>query len=473
MLRRTSYLIALCLLLGLTFGCQSLKDWRSPLLITPQACEVEQGCLLQFKAVKGSSLPSGLLWQLSSSAAGKITDTGLFSASFSPGTYEVRVCSRSGKVLASAPFKVTPATHYLATSNFAELYDPATGTIQPTGSMARSRSGHAAVLLDDGRVLVTGGIYNSSERDHPMEAEVFDPKTGTFALMDPQPLIQRDGHAALNLPGGRVALIGGVPYGDYLSVGNVFEIYEPKLNKFLAQQVDTRSGLHLGGALALKDGSVILWGRGLEIWEPAFRGIVPIACNPTPNSGASGCLLDDGRVLITGGVVEYGGGAQVPQALAWLIDPKERTVKVFPTAGSGRFGHFSVPLGKQALLVGGTTREALAPMIIQDPSGQFIPIAQGRLLAAPTLEVVSPEGGATNQVQGDLPSEWGLGILLKSSAVFLVGGQEKPLADAYVLDVMTNQSTRLPSMKVKRRGHSLTRLKDGRILILGGETTYN
>jgi hypothetical protein len=473
MFRSTVYATFSLVLLCLSLSCQSLKDWRSPVRILPQACEVEQGCPLQFKAVKGSSLPSGLRWELSSGSAGKINETGLFNASFAPGKYEVRVCTASGKVLARTEFKVTPATHYLATSNFAEIFDPATGLIQPTGSMARARSGHAAVLLSDGRVLVTGGIYNSSERDHPSEAEVFDPKTGTFALMDPQPLIQRDGHAALSLPGDRVALVGGVPYGDYRSVGKVFEIYDPKQKKVQAQQLETRTGLHLEGALTLKDGSVLLWGRGIELWEPAFRRIVTLSCDPVPGPGASGCQLDDGRVMITGGFVEYGGGARVPQALAWLVDPKERAVKVFPTTGSGRFGHFSFALGKDALLVGGTIRETLAPMIIQDPSGQIIPIAQGRLLPAQSLEVVSLEGGSTTQVTGDIPSEWGLSILVKSNTVLLAGGRETPLTDAFVLDAITNISSRITPMKIKRKRHTLTQLKDGRILILGGETTYN
>jgi hypothetical protein len=291
--------------------------------------------------------------------------------------------------------------------------------------------------------------------------------------MDPQPLIQRDGHAALNLPGDRVALIGGVPYGDYRATGNLFEIYDPRLKKFLPQPTETRAGLHLGGALVLKDGSVLLWGRGIELWEPAFRSITPLSCEPVPGPGASACLLDDGRAMITGGYVEYGGGARVPQALAWVVDPKERTVKVFPTAGSGRFGHVSLPLGKDVLLAGGTLREALAPMIIQDPSGQIIPIAQGRLIPAQSLEVVSLEGGSISQVTGETPSEWGPGLPLKSNAILLAGGRETPLVDVFLLDAIANTSSRLTPMKIKRRGHTLTPLKDGRILILGGETTYH
>ncbi|MHC5011316.1 MAG: Ig-like domain-containing protein [Planctomycetota bacterium] len=69
----------------------------------------------------------------------------------------------------------------LASSNTAEIYDPATQTFTAVGNMTTERVDHAALLLPDGRVLVTGGSLLLIDQliDHD-SAEYFDPTTNTF-----------------------------------------------------------------------------------------------------------------------------------------------------------------------------------------------------------------------------------------------------------------------------------------------------
>jgi len=58
----------------------------------------------------------------------------------------------------------------------AEVYDPATATWRTVGDMTSVRQNHAATLLPDGRVLITGGAPDSHW--HPLRtAEIFDPHT--------------------------------------------------------------------------------------------------------------------------------------------------------------------------------------------------------------------------------------------------------------------------------------------------------
>jgi N-acetylneuraminic acid mutarotase len=62
----------------------------------------------------------------------------------------------------------------------AELYDPATRKFQATGAMTVARVGHAAVLLHSGKVLVVGGWVGRGCTD---SAELYDPATGKFMVL--------------------------------------------------------------------------------------------------------------------------------------------------------------------------------------------------------------------------------------------------------------------------------------------------
>jgi hypothetical protein len=104
-----------------------------------------------------------------------------------------------------------------------EIYNPRTGEWKSTGELnvPRSEAEYAIVLLTDGKVLLTGG-YNhldvldsfgnivSPETD-VNSAEVYNPKTGRWALTSNTMSVARSGHAAVLLPGDRhgVLVIGG------------------------------------------------------------------------------------------------------------------------------------------------------------------------------------------------------------------------------------------------------------------------
>src|SRR5207248_10981384 len=67
------------------------------------------------------------------------------------------------------------------------LYDPATGGWTQTGSMKDARYNHAAALLPNGKVLVSGGCSTNvhgcgaTGGDTPIgTAELYDPATGTW-----------------------------------------------------------------------------------------------------------------------------------------------------------------------------------------------------------------------------------------------------------------------------------------------------
>ena len=95
-----------------------------------------------------------------------------------------------------------------------EIYDPETGTWTPADDLSRPSAGHSLTLLPDGRVLAAGGV-------HPVQidsgiystTEIFDPATDSWSP-GPELAEPRTNHSATLLPDGRVLLIGGIAPGS-------------------------------------------------------------------------------------------------------------------------------------------------------------------------------------------------------------------------------------------------------------------
>jgi hypothetical protein len=83
-----------------------------------------------------------------------------------PRRYHTATLLPNGKVLAAGGYH--EATGILTA---AELYDPATGTWCPAGSLSVDRYGHTATLLPNGKVLATAGVSNTDQAS----AELFSP----------------------------------------------------------------------------------------------------------------------------------------------------------------------------------------------------------------------------------------------------------------------------------------------------------
>src|SRR5262249_34862200 len=97
----------------------------------------------------------------------------------------------------------------------AELYDPTTGTFTATGNLITGRESHTATLLLDGSVLIVGGHggvpVSGGGYDKLASAELYDPVTGTFNSTDRMG-VGRDNHVATLLNDGEVLITGGVEY---------------------------------------------------------------------------------------------------------------------------------------------------------------------------------------------------------------------------------------------------------------------
>lgn len=216
-----------------------------------------------------------------------------------------------------------------------ELFDPASNQFSVTGSMSSTRFLHAAVLLADGRVLVSGGRGAPAKVHDPdgdgmvrigdfdvnakgiRTAEIYDPKSGKWTAAAKMKR-GRYLHTLSLLADGRVLAAGGFSAKHYGPGQDSAEIYDPAKNTWTEQPLIAARGGHR--AVTLADGSLLLIGGNLGgslpiVWgggnEKANNPPRLVVFNPegdrwrsTSASGAENLRvvpLPDGRLLAVGG----------------------------------------------------------------------------------------------------------------------------------------------------------------------------
>jgi hypothetical protein len=239
----------------------------------------------------------------------------------------------------------------------AEVYDPRTDTFTTVGSMSVPRILHTATLihctcLDNGKVLIAGG---DSGGNILQTAELFDPASGTFSPVGTM-ISPREHFTAtlLNSTTGQVLLAGGYAVFSSGSTTNTAEIYDPTARTFS----QTLGNLTLGNlasfpgvsctplgreghtATLLNTGQVLIEGGvgqsncgsgGLptyeELFDPASGQFNPTAGLVYPRLFHTATLLTNGTVLIVGGV----------PASDYALPPLP-TNELFDPTGTGSFG---------------------------------------------------------------------------------------------------------------------------------------
>jgi hypothetical protein len=111
--------------------------------------------------------------------------------------------------------------------NYLETFDSTRGTFTPAGSF-QGPGGWlptTALLLHNGRVLFCGGTVAGVDGEHAADlAGLYDPATG-FALLSSRMTQARDSHVAVALQDGTVLIAGGI--GDTLPALSSAELFKP------------------------------------------------------------------------------------------------------------------------------------------------------------------------------------------------------------------------------------------------------
>ncbi|MEI7475180.1 MAG: kelch repeat-containing protein [bacterium] len=175
---------------------------------------------------------------------------------------------KNGKVLIVGGVDDLPM--YKNQIKIAELYDYKSGKFSRTGDLNIPRlNGFKLTLLNDGRVLVTGGL-TTAYGIRKNNCEIYDPNTAKFKLISPMKF-KRDMHNAVLLKNGNVLIVGGNTTFNTIDeksiqqaaagagIESTTEIFNSKTEKFsLAGNIIYR--IIPGASILLPDGNVLIIG---------------------------------------------------------------------------------------------------------------------------------------------------------------------------------------------------------------------
>jgi hypothetical protein len=352
--------------------------------ISPKYLELKPGSNWSFSATVLNAKDTSVTWSIEEgSAGGAITDTGVYTAPGTDGDYHVIATSNADKT------KSATATVSIGATIF---------TL--TGSLNTGRAEHTATLLPDGQVFIAGG--GDSTGAIASLAEQFDPVQGAFHSAG---TVTRLAHTATRLANGDVLFAGGL--------------------------------IDLGGQPPDVTASAELLKAGTGMLEPTGSMILP-------RSGHTATLLQDGRVLIAGGLIQS-GTTDIATETAELYDPASGTFSQTASMNEPRIFHSAIPLlNGKVLIVGMRSAE------LYDPATNTFTVTSG----APVARFDS------------------IATLLADGKVLITGGALS-YADMYagpseLFDPVTEQFTPTGTMTIPRWAHTATLLADGTVLIAGG-----
>jgi len=228
---------------------------------------------------------------------GRFTPTGKMTL---PRSGHIAVLLENGKVLLAGG--VGTGWTFLAET---EVYDPASNTFTKTKNMTTARESHTATLLKDGNVLITGGHQGRrSAITIYASAEIYNPTNGTFTATA-NLTMKRHKHDATLLDDGTVLIVGGSDERDSRGAYTTAEIYNPKTKTFAKIGEMNLSRYKLQGTtVLLKNGKILIAGGATraEIYNPTTKTFdVAAGKFETARLFATATLLPNGQVLIVGG----------------------------------------------------------------------------------------------------------------------------------------------------------------------------
>ncbi len=321
--------------------------------------------------------------------------------------------------------------------------------LHEVGNLTRPRYWHAATLLNDGKVLIAGGLEELPlvlagppppgtpipQPKRLISAEIFDPETGVSTPTGDLTASRSEDHGVL-LPDGRVLII---PKNPNLPI----ERYDAHSGRFNpVAMLPGRIGILT--ATPLPSGKVFLTSTVYAgVFDPTTGPFSPLFRMDPTRIGHTATLLKDGRVLIAGG--QNVGRDAVLLGRNLIYDPSTEALSEAGNLQFDRVNHKAVLLEDgRILIIGGAAGR-----------GPFVQTAE---IYDPQTNAFSPAGVSTID-----PSA---ALLLPSGEVFLIRSYN---GDIVLYDPATHTFSNTGfSISPRRSFATATLLEDGRVMVAGG-----
>ncbi|MBI4912538.1 MAG: hypothetical protein HY823_07355 [Acidobacteria bacterium] len=374
---------------------------------------------------------------------GSVKDTGEYTAPNTSGTYHI----------IASPIN-SPGENETAQVEVV----PYRNSIDVGPELAFSRLGHTSTILNDGTVLVLGGMESAK-----VERLAYGSNIPSVVTELPE---RRWAHSAIAINENQILVSGGCgnsgvtagalvlkSSGESTPVGS---LTIPRMS-FESVQLDDGKVLIAGGLPA--QGSDVHALASVEIYDPMTKGFSPVGMMSVPRTGHTVTRLQDGKVLIVGGrdsTCVFNCPERVWDSLE-IFDPGPRTFKWVGRMAQARHGHTATLLPDGRVVIAGGITPDLPGTDITSSVEIFDPIS---LTISESMSLLHPRANHTatlltnNSILFAFGRTFGEGTMASSTCEVHDFGKLKILTSASPI------STRFK--------HTATPLPDGRILLIGG-----
>lgn len=198
-----------------------------------------------------------------------------------------------------------------------------------------------------------------------------------------------------------------------------------------------------------------VWLSSAELFEPVSGRFIATGNMSVPRAGATATLLDTGKVLIAGGATSPGKSV----ASAELFDPATGAFAATGDMATARSHAVAVLLRDGKVLIAGG---GMAGDNQRTTSAELYDPLQGRFIPTGSMET---------------PRSYGTAARLKDGRVLVTGGMSygdfpnpEIEASAEIYDPTTEHFTATGSMSASRLKQGMALLRDGKVLVVGGQT---